>query len=164
MHESYNINTENAQYSRSNFVCASTVCCCSEVVRVRVRIVSRRCSKCHRARWFSLGPCAHVCLKLSLSRTRARGRLYVSAYHIRNLQSLEILLVAPWKMYDALLLKASKRKFQCLDISSSCPPPPAVLFHRFGPTDPTPSSLFIPEHRDILKPPAASPEGGYKCK
>lgn len=35
----------------------------------------------------------------------------------RNLQSLEILLVVPWKMYDALLLKASKRKFQCLDIS-----------------------------------------------
>lgn len=38
--------------------------------------------------------------------------------HRRGPQSLEILLVAPWKMYDALLLKASKRKFQCLDISN----------------------------------------------
>lgn len=32
----------------------------------------------------------------------------------------------------------------------------------FGPTD-TPSSLFIPEYRDILEIPS-KPEGGYKCK
>lgn len=51
----------------------------------------------------------------------------VCARHVRNLQSLEILLVAPWKMYDALLLKASKREFQCLDISSLCTLPTSRL-------------------------------------
>ena len=46
------------------------------------------------------------------------GECSCTCIYVCNLQSLEILLVAPWKMYDALLLKASKRKFQCLDISS----------------------------------------------
>lgn len=70
---------------------------------------------------------------------------------IRNLQSLEILLVVPQKMYDALLLKASKRKFQCLDIS----PCSALRIH------PRPSSF---RNTVTFSKPPSNPEGGYKCK
>ena len=61
--------------------------------------------------------------RIRVSQELASVYIYIYIYictciYVRNLQSLEILLVAPWKMYDALLLKASKRKFQCLDISS----------------------------------------------
>lgn len=41
--------------------------------------------------------------------------------------SREILLVASWKMYDVLLLKASERKFRCLDASPIPFHPPLSL-------------------------------------
>lgn len=82
-------------------------------MHARERIALGRCFKCQREAGFLSSSHAYV------------SNLYASIYTrvyvcTRNLQSLEILLVVPWKMYDALLLKASKRKFQCLDISPVC--------------------------------------------
>lgn len=77
-------------------------------MHAREQIALGRCFKCQHEAGFLSSSHAYV------------SNLYASIYarvYVHNLQSLEILLVVPWKMYDALLLKASKRKFQCLDIS-----------------------------------------------
>jgi len=100
-------------------------------VHARERIALGRCSKCQHTEAGFLLVFAYVCLKGWRVRVRVRIRVHT---YVRNLQSLEILLVAPWKMYDALLLKASKRKFQCLDISP-CSADSALWIH------PRPSSF-----------------------
>lgn len=81
----------------------------------RERIALKRCFNCQREAGFP-------CMRMSQVVCKHMPCVYMYVctcvcMYVRNLQSLEILLVVPWKMYDALLLKASKRKFQCLDIS-----------------------------------------------